>query len=52
MSDQAGLLVIDYLVPIDSEPHPAKGMDMAMLILPAAGNAPRPSWRNFSAEPS
>jgi SAM-dependent methyltransferase len=33
MSDQARLLVIDYLVPADQEPHPAKGMDMAMLIL-------------------
>jgi hypothetical protein len=33
MSDQARLLVIDYLVPVDSEPHPAKGMDMAMLVL-------------------
>jgi SAM-dependent methyltransferase len=33
MSYQARLLVIDYLVPVDSEPHPAKGMDMAMLVL-------------------
>jgi SAM-dependent methyltransferase len=32
MPDQAHLVVIDYLVPVDQAPHPAKGMDMAMLM--------------------
>jgi SAM-dependent methyltransferase len=32
MSNEARLVVIDYLVPVDQEPHPAKGMDMLMLM--------------------
>jgi hypothetical protein len=32
MSDEARLVVIDYLVPVDQEPHHAKGMDMLMLM--------------------
>lgn len=50
MSGQARL-VIDYLVPVDQAPHPAKGMDMVILMFTAAGNAPKPSWKHSSAAP-
>jgi ribosomal protein L14 len=47
MSTGARLLVIDAVVPVGNEPHPAKVMDMLMMVVATGTSARRRSRRKI-----
>jgi hypothetical protein len=48
--DKGRLLIVDAVLPENSEPHPAKLLDLVMLTIPGGRERTEPEWRELLAK--